>query len=86
MRQLMRELGRKPTMNNPKPAQIPQTDPFSVFALWSWRLVPLFAAVAVFSVWNARRASGERELAIRSGIVNRATEWAFMQGITGKPL
>jgi hypothetical protein len=60
--------------------------PGDTFGVWPWRLLPLFATVAVLVSWNSWRSASDRELEIRSGLECANVEWAYVTEITGKTL
>lgn len=55
-------------------------------AVWPWRLLPFFAALAVCLAWSAWSVFDDGELAIHSGLDDGAVEWAYVEGVTGNEL
>jgi len=56
------------------------------FAPWPWRLLPFFAALAIFACWNTWHDSGGKELQLRVAMAEQSDDISLLESITGGSL
>ena len=56
------------------------------FAPWPWRLLPFFAALAIFACWNTWHDSTGKELQIRVAMAEQSDDISLLENVTGDSL
>lgn len=56
------------------------------FAPWPWRLLPFFAALAIYACWSTWHDASGKELQLRVAMAERSDNIALVESVTGEPL